>query len=113
MLDEEPLHQECGKPEKRFPLIAVECGIGRKRPDPSQLQVQLVDQNGGLPGMVAPLALHPSHGQTPQFGIKKLYEFARRLRAAFTKLTHEAVGGIRIFCPDHNYSSYHRVENLV
>jgi hypothetical protein len=74
MVYQKALHEERGQPEERIPVVFVEGGGRWKGLDSRQLQIQFVDQNGGLPGMIGPLAAHTGRGQAAQFGIEQLHQ---------------------------------------
>ena len=58
MMDQKPAHDVGGEAQKSLPFRSVLVGLDRS--DFQQLEIQLIHQNGGLPGVRRPLAPHPA-----------------------------------------------------
>jgi hypothetical protein len=75
-------------------LGSIVIGARTQRLHLDQLAVEFVHQRRRLQGVIRALLAHAGHRQTPELGIKQLYQLTRSSRVAGAKRSHEPRNGI-------------------
>ena len=94
MLNEKAFHNVAGKAQEGgLLLVALQIAAALERLDFDQHHVQLVNQKGWLPGVLAPFTLHFGGRQPAQFGVEQLDQPVGGRPVTIAKIRRAIVSG--------------------
>jgi len=87
VMDQKPPHDVSTEPQEGLSIRFVLDGI--EGSDLQQLEIELIDQNGGLPRVGSALAPHPARCHPAELGVEGSDQLPGRLLAAGAEVFHE------------------------